>query len=239
MNNITSLYSGNGFGGLDKCNNCPVRGLSFCSALDTLALEEFSALSKTRSFTDGQLILTEGEVNEYIGSITEGIVKVYKLLNDGRQQIISLGFPGDMLGNIIDAEYNYFVEAVGKVKICLYRVSRIASFAATNPEIYLSILGKTNQQLSHARDWLVLLGRKTAKEKIASFLLLLSEHHLGSETDQAFKIPLKRQEIADFLGLTIETVSRNFSSLKNQQLIREQAGHMLIIVDYSALKNIS
>lgn len=234
MNNITSNHYN-----LDKCNSCPVRELSFCNALDSHALEEFSALSKTRAFEDGQLIFSEGKNNEYLGSITHGIVKIYKLLDDGRQQIVSLGFPGDMLGNIVDAEYNYFAESVGETKICFYQVARINSFAESNPEIYRSILGKTTEQLGHAREWLLLLGRKTAQEKIASFLLLLAEHHKGSSPDQAFKIPLKRQEIADFLGLTIETVSRHFSNLKSKQLIREYAGHMLTIVDHEALRNIA
>lgn len=234
MNNLTSNHFN-----LDKCNNCPVRDLSFCNALDSQALEEFSALSKTKTFEDGQLIFSEGKANEHLGSITHGIVKIYKLLDDGRQQIVSLGFPGDMLGNIIDAEYNYFAESVGETKLCFYQVARINGFAESNPEIYRSILGKTTEQLSHAREWLLLLGRKTAQEKIASFLLLLAEHHHGQTTDEAFKIPLKRQEIADFLGLTIETVSRHFSSLKSKQLIREYAGHMLTIVDHQALKTLS
>lgn len=234
MNHITTNHYN-----LDKCENCPVRDLSFCNVLDSQALEEFSALSKTKCFEDGQVVFSEGKRNEHIGSITEGIVKIYKLLDDGRQQIISLGFPGDMIGNIIDAEYNYFVESVGKTKICFYQVARINGFAETNPEIYRSILGKTTEQLGHAREWLILLGRKTAQEKIASFLLLLAEHHNGQGDDQAFKVPLKRQEIADFLGLTIETVSRHFSSLKSKQLIREYAGHLLTIVDHEALKAIS
>lgn len=234
MNNITLPHYHT-----EKCNNCPVRDLSFCSALDSQALEEFSALSKTKHFEDGQLIFSEGHVNEYIGSITEGIVKIYKLLGDGRQQIVSLGFPGDMLGNIIDAEYSYFAESVGETKVCLYQVARIHNFADSNPEIYRSILSKTNEQLGHAREWLLLLGRKTAQEKIASFLLLLAENHKENTDDNAFKVPLKRQEIADFLGLTIETVSRHFSNLKSKQLIREFAGHYLTIVDYPALKDLS
>lgn len=234
MNNIISNHYN-----LEKCNQCPVREMSFCSALDSQALEEFSSLSKTKTFQDGQLIFTEGKTNEYIGSIVEGIVKIYKLLDDGRQQIVSLGFPGDMLGNIMEAEYGYFAESVGEAKICLYQVVRINSFANSNPEIYRSILGKTTEQLSHARAWLLLLGRKTAQEKIASFLILLAEHHHGRNENQAFKVPLKRQEIADFLGLTIETVSRHFSSLKNKQLIREYAGHMLSIVDYPALQKLA
>ncbi|PCI85515.1 MAG: hypothetical protein COB24_12755 [Hyphomicrobiales bacterium] len=234
MNNITSNHYN-----LDKCNNCPVRDLSFCNALDNGALEEFSALSKTKSFQDGQLIFSEGKTNEYLGSVILGIVKIYKLLDDGRQQIVSLGFPGDMLGNIIDSEYNYFAESVGDTKICFYQVARINNFAESNPAIYRSILGKTTEQLGHAREWLLLLGRKTAQEKIASFLLLLAEHHKGDSPNQAFKIPLKRQEIADFLGLTIETVSRHFSNLKSKQLIREYAGHMLTIVDYDQLKSLA
>ncbi|NRA88567.1 MAG: Crp/Fnr family transcriptional regulator, partial [Rhizobiales bacterium] len=129
---------------LDKCNHCAVKDLSFCNALDDRALEEFSALSVTKKFQDGQLIFTEGKTNDYLGSIISGMVKIYKLLDDGRQQIVSLGFPGDMLGNIIDKEYNYFAEAIGETQICLYRVVRINNFADSNPEIYLSILGKTN-----------------------------------------------------------------------------------------------
>lgn len=234
MNNITSNHYN-----LDKCNNCPVRELSFCNALDNQALEEFSALSKTKSFEDGQLIFSEGKTNEYIGSITQGIVKIYKLLDDGRQQIVSLGFPGDMMGNMIDAEYKYFAESVGETKICFYQVSRINGFADSNPEIYRSIMAKTTEQLSHAREWLLLLGRKTAQEKIASFLLLLASHHTGRSENQAFKVPLKRQEIADFLGLTIETVSRHFSNLKSKQIIREYAGHMLAITNEAALRDIA
>ncbi|MGL1921285.1 MAG: helix-turn-helix domain-containing protein [Hyphomicrobiales bacterium] len=234
MNNLMSNHYN-----LDKCNSCPVRDLSFCSALDNCALEEFSALSKTKLFEDGQLIFSEGHVNEYIGSITQGIVKIYKLLDDGRQQIVSLAFPGDMLGNIVDQEYRYFAESVGETKICFYQVGRISGFAESNPEIYRSIMAKTNEQLGHAHDWLLLLGRKTAQEKIASFLILLASHHHGLNENGAFKVPLKRQEIADFLGLTIETVSRHFSTLKSKQIIREYAGHMLTIVDDQALRAIA
>ena len=80
---------------------------------------------------------------------------------------------------------------------------------------------------------------QNCKRKIASFLILLSEQSANNEYQLTFRVPLKRQEIADFLGLTIETVSRNFSRLKNEQLIREQMGHILTIVDYTALKNIA
>ncbi len=224
---------------LDKCNSCPVSTISFCTILDEHGLEEFSAMSTTKIYSDSELIFTEGKVNQYVGSIIEGIVKIYKLLDDGRQQIVSLAFPGDLLGNIIDPEYSYFAEAIGQCKICFYQVSRINNFAESNPLIYRSILTKTNEQLSDARDWLLLLGRKSAKEKIASFLLLLADRNNAKSTQPRFKIPLKRQEIADFLGLTIETVSRNFSNFKNQQIIREQVGHMVTIVDFNLLKSIS
>ncbi len=242
MIHITANYSATNYPAAvinpDKRSKCADKNISLCARLTSHQRDEMSAFSTFKKYSAGQLIFTEGKPSTHLGTVISGIVKIYKLLDDGRQQIVALAFPGDMLGNIMDAEYNYFAEAVDETQVCLYQTSWINSFAENNSALYLSILDKTNRQLNKSHDWLLLLGRKTAKEKLATFLMLLAVND-GDDAVPAltFKVPLKRQEIADFLGLTIETISRTFSNLKNKQVVREQAGHILTITDYSTLKS--
>ena len=185
----------------------------------------------------GQTILHESASMTSVAEILSGIVKLTKTLSDGRQQIVGLRFASDFLGCPFKATSPYNAEAVTNVHLCLYDRMKFEQGLKDNRVIEHRLYQNTLDELDEAREWMLLLGRKYAGEKIASFLLMVALRTQNSpDGDQlssplTFTLPLTRTEIADFLGLTIETVSRHISALKAKKIISLQANRVVTILD--------
>jgi len=161
--------------------------------------------------------------DEPVGSVynlNEGVVRLYKLLPDGRRQIVGFALPGDFLGLTPNERYSFSADAIGPVVVCRFAKSAFMSFVESKPPILRRMNEFTTRELSLAQDQMLLLGRRSAEEKVAAFLVSWrerTEHHgIYSKTLQ---LPMSRQDIADFLGLTIETVSRTFTKLERNKMI--------------------
>jgi CRP/FNR family nitrogen fixation transcriptional regulator len=168
-------------------------------------------------YRSGAEIFGEGEEAEYVYQITSGSVRTYKLLSDGRRQINSFHFPGDMFGFENGATHRFTAEAVLETDVRLMRRNRILEATKDRVAGNKNLISLVTQNLLHAENHMLLLGRKTALERVAAFLLEMDER-LGHP--DVMTLPMSRRDIGDYLGLTLETVSRALSTLRNEKLLR-------------------
>ncbi len=163
-------------------------------------------------------LFAEGDEADCFYQVVSGAVRSYKLLSDGRRQIDAFHLPGDIFGLEAGTEHRFSAEAVGNASVIAYRRSRLATLIHDDPAFRDKIMSSTLRSLERAQDHMLLLGRKTAQEKLATFLLDLAQRLCGD--DEHLELPMQRSDIADHLGLTIETVSRTLTQFARSGLIR-------------------
>ena len=218
------------------CEACSVRHLTVCAALADEELKHLSAIVNHVELGPGQSLFQEGDEARNVYSVTAGTVKVYKLLPDGRCQVTGFLFPGDFLGLAHESTYAYSAEAVTHSALCSYQRSQLESLLERFPQMEQQLLGMAKHELVVAQEQMLLLGRKTARERLASFLLMLSRAaaRRGQSGDPVF-VPMSRSDIGDYLGLTTETVSRTFTQLKRDRMIAAESGNRIRLLDSEGL----
>ena len=165
----------------------------------------------------GEPLFDEGDEADFFYQVVSGVIRSYKLLSDGRRQIDAFHLCGDIFGLEAGDEHRFSAEAVGDVSVVAYRRSRLNALIQDDPAFRDKIMTATLRSLERAQAHMLLLGRKTAEEKIATFLLDLAGRI--SKDDEGFELPMQRCDIADHLGLTIETVSRTLNRFARSGLI--------------------
>ncbi|MBV7257423.1 Crp/Fnr family transcriptional regulator [Pacificimonas sp. WHA3] len=206
------------------CEACPVRNKAICAALSGPELSGLRQIRRHQFIPAGQTLVWEGDDAFVVASVTAGVLKLTKSLGDGKEQIVGLAFPADFVGRPFHDKTMSTVTALTDTEVCVFRREDFDNFAREHPELEHKLLERTLAELERAREWMTRLGRKTASEKVSSFVLDISER-LSAETCHGstvldrFELPFGRQQVADILGLTIETVSRQMTSLKRQGLI--------------------
>ena len=223
------------------CTHCDLGAKSFCSGLSTEQFRRFMTFLGQTSIEPNTTIFREGDTAQHLYEITVGAVKLYKLLSDGRRQIIAFLFPGDFFGLSYNGTYAYTAEAMLPVMVCRFPKRQLDSLFQEIPSLEKKLLGATAQELAAAHDQMLLLGRKTAREKVASFLVMLWDRLCGDsrERHQVINLPMSRSDIADFLGLTIETVSRTLTGFRREGLIALPDINHLLIKQHEALQHIA
>src|SRR6478609_8509690 len=202
------------------CSDCAVRGAAVCSSLNTAELREFEHLGRRVHFDSGETIFSEEEISTYFCNVLAGVMRLYKLLPDGRRQIVGFALPGDFLGMNISGRHNFSADAIGVVTVCQFAKAPFGRFIEDRPHLLRRINELAIRELSQARDHMVLLGRRSADEKVAAFLLGWRERLVSLKgASDTVPLPMSRQDIADHLGLTIETVSRTFAKLERHGVI--------------------
>ncbi|MCV3205450.1 Crp/Fnr family transcriptional regulator [Mesorhizobium sp. YC-39] len=206
------------------CQSCEARHRGVCGALNPDQLVGLAKTSSKHKVEPGMELIGDAETVESYSNVLSGVVKLTKSLSDGRQQIVGLQFAPDFLGRPFRAESTINAEAATAVSLCSFPKATLERMIKESPELEHRLLKQTLNELDEARDWMVTLGRKTASEKMASFLLMIARN-IDPTIDPtaksaAFELPLTRSDIADFLGLTIETVSRQLTRLRTDGLIR-------------------
>lgn len=187
-----------------------------------------------------QTIFCEGDPANSIRIITAGMVRIVRMLADGRRQIIGFLQPGDMLGLAPAGSYLYSAEAVTPVALRRLSRAQLDMLLEQDPDLRRRLLAATATELQVAQDQMVLLGRKTAVERLASFLLAQARRRMPEPEDHCcMELPMTRADMADFLGLTTETVSRAVTRLKTERLIRLHAGQVVEILDVAALTDLA
>jgi CRP/FNR family transcriptional regulator len=214
--------------------------MAFCGVLTEEEMPRLLSILTAIEVEPHQPILDEGEAADYLFNVTMGAVKLYKLLPDGRRQITGFLFSGDFLGIAMNEKYAYSAEAVGRVSLCRFPRRKLESLLDEFPRLEKRLLGMASNELVQAQDQILLLGRKTAQEKIVSFLLNLSDRAVKrGDPPSPIALPMGRADIADYLGLTTETVSRTITHLKRDGLIRLMQGGKVDMPDHGALRDLA
>ena len=219
------------------CQACESRHRGVCGALTPDQLLQLSKHSTRRTVEPGIELIGESTATKSYSNIISGVVKLSKMMADGRQQIVGLQFAPDFLGRPFRKENGVSAEAATDVKICSFPKNVIERMIGEMPELEHKLLEQTLTELDEARDWMLTLGRKTAGEKVASFLLLIATHAFpDNESDTVeFELPMSRVDIADFLGLTMETVSRQLTKLRKDDVVRIVNNRHVEVPDLSRL----
>lgn len=204
------------------CRSCEARHKGMCGVLDSAELVALSRHTRLVRHSAGEELAAESMPIESYANVMRGVVKLTKVLKDGRQQIVGLQFAPDFLGRLFAPDSAVTAEAASDVDLCRVTKGGLERLIAENPKLEHRLMQQTLRELDEAREWMVTLGRKTAAEKVASLVYLIATH-LDPSDDQAkgrkFDLPLTRGDVADFLGLTLETVSRHLSKLRAERII--------------------
>jgi CRP-like cAMP-binding protein len=181
-------------------------------------------------------IYAEGEAAEYIYKVVSGAVRTYKLLNDGRRQIGAFHLPGDMFGLEAGDEHHFSAEAITDSQIIVIKRSAVLALATRDSEVGRELWALTALHLDRAQNHMLLLGRKNAQERLAAFLLEMASRIPGGN---AVELPMSRQDIADYLGLTIETVSRTLTQLESRSAIDLPTSRRILLKNRAALNELN
>jgi CRP/FNR family transcriptional regulator len=231
-------------GGLEACARCGARGQSVCSAIDDGDLGKLGSIAVTRDFARGQSFVEEGEPATDFFNITQGTAKLYKMLPDGRQQITGFARTGHFLGLAASNTYGFSAEAVEPVRACRFSRQRFRGLMEEFPALERRLLDSACHELVIAQEHVLLLGRKTARERLASFLMTQRPPAApcsgpGSDAANLIHLPMPRRDIADYLGLTIETISRTLGALKADRLIAVPNQTEVVILDAIRLQELA
>jgi CRP/FNR family transcriptional regulator, anaerobic regulatory protein len=219
------------------CLHCGIRRVAVCAALDDAELRDLESIMSHRRLGPRQSLAIEGDEAEYAYNVISGGLKIYKALADGRAQMVGFLLPGDFLGLPRRGTYAFSAETLGSTELCQFPRAALTSVFEKHRALQERVLTVTHDELAAAQEHMLLLGRKQATERVCSFLVGLLrrlERSVG-ETDP-LAIPLHRDEIAEYLGLTIETVSRCFTQLRNDGLIRLVKADLVSILDRNGLE---
>lgn len=194
----------------------------FCaSSLDAHELRELQGLATQVYFRSGRTIFSESELAENVFGLSQGVVRLYKLLPDGRRHVVAFALPGDFLGMPLADRHNFSADAVGEVAVCRFPRGDLTKFIQSSPNFMRLMIEFATRELDMAQDQLLLLGNGSAEERVAMFLVSwrnrLAQLSVFSEN---VPLPMRRQDIADFLGLKLETVSRTLAKLEQKNVIR-------------------
>ena len=206
--------------GFGRCSACAIRSLSICGALDSGDLAEFERIARQIDLVPNEALFTAGQAASSVHSLTSGVVRLYKLLPDGRRQVVGFALPGDFLGTAPADRYSFSADAIDAVSVCRFPVDAFRHFIEQRPHFLLRINEFAARELMLAQEQMLLLGRRTAEEKVAAFLVGWRERlaHIGDQR-QTIPLPMSRQDIADYLGLTIETVSRTLTRFEREKML--------------------
>jgi CRP/FNR family transcriptional regulator, anaerobic regulatory protein len=227
---------------MSACDTCVVRNRAICAALDNDELFALNTIGRRRNLTAGESLMWEGEDSVLVANVIEGVLKLSTGTEDGREQIVGVVYPSDFIGRPFGSTTGHGVTALTDSRVCVFSRRDFDAFAREHPALEHKLLQRTLGELDRTRRWMLLLGRKSAGEKLATFLLDMSERLVpstcadpGESALRRFTLPFSRQQVADVLGLTIETVSRQFTRLKAEGVIDLPSRREVQILNREAL----
>jgi CRP/FNR family transcriptional regulator len=188
----------------------------------------------------GETLLWEGDDAPVVANVVRGVLELVVVTADGREQIVGIVFPSDFIGRPFGKESPYSVTAMTDADVCIFNRKAFDEFASSHPDLQQKLLRRTLDELDRARHWMMLLGRKTAPEKVASFVLEMSDRltgqGCGDDAQDGFELPFGRRQIADILGLTVETTSRQLTKMRADGLLDLPSRREIVITDRAAMK---
>lgn len=228
------------------CAVCAVRHRALCGAVAREALPRLSQVVYQRRYNAGQFIAGAGQRQEWFATVLSGVVKLTKVMSDGRQQIVGLLFAADFLGRPFAANSPYRAEAATTVELCCVESRYFEDLFLNCPGVRQSLLERTFDEIDAAREWMLVLGCKTAEEKVASLILLVIKRMRATRADEyvssdavGYELPLSRTEMAEYLGLRIETVSRQIKRLRAAGIVEIEHGRGIKVPAIGELERIA
>jgi CRP/FNR family transcriptional regulator len=223
-----------------SCEKCPIRYRAVCAQCESEEFETLERIKSYRAFAPGESIAEAGVAMPIVGSVVTGVAQLTRTLADGRRQMVGLLFPSDFVGRPGRQATPYDVTAVTPVTLCVFQKPVFDRLISRSPRIERRLLEMTLDELDAAREWMLLLGRKSAREKIASLLTIMARRHAAltggvPEDGLIFPLHITREAMADYLGLTFETVSRQISALRRDGVIRLHANRLVHVSDFLRL----
>lgn len=225
---------------LQGCGECPIRHRAVCARCETDELKRLEEIKYYRSYQAGQTVIWAGDRMEFVASVVSGIATLTQTMEDGRTQMVGLLLPSDFVGRPGRDGSAYNVIATTDLMMCCFRKKPFENMMNATPHIAHRLLEMTLDELDAAREWMLVLGRKTAREKIASLLSIVARRDatlklIATDGPLVFDLPLTREAMADYLGLTLETVSRQMSALKKDGVIHLDGKRHVTVPDMSRL----
>lgn len=225
------------------CRECSIRHSALCGALPDDVLLQINRIANHRRIAAGRAIFADLDEVPRVANIVSGVVKLSISLPDGRTQVVGLLFASDFIGRPFSAQADLLTEAATDVELCCLDQRQFEGLLQGNEALREAFFRRVAIDLDSARNWMLLLGQKTAEERVASLI-----HHCHARLSAAadaetghclnghqFDLPLSRTEIAQFVGLTVETVSRMLGRLQASGLIEIGSGRAVSITDASGL----
>ncbi|WP_371225566.1 transcriptional regulator FnrL [Roseovarius sp. 2305UL8-3] len=235
------MSQNNAVADLKDCGECPIRHRAVCAKCEADELNTLEQIKYYRSFQAGQTVIWSGDQMDFVGSVVSGIASLTQTMEDGRTQMVGLLLPSDFVGRPGRGTAAYDVVATSDMVMCCFRKKPFEDMMDRTPHVAHRLLEMTLDELDAAREWMLVLGRKTAREKIASLLSIIARRdatlNLGPTPERlVFDLPLTREAMADYLGLTLETVSRQMSALKKDGVIVLEGKRHVIVPDFDRLQ---
>lgn len=226
------------------CASCAVHKQAICAKLTGRELEVFSSNSSRHVFKPGQIIFNECDAAATIYTVVSGDIRLSRMLDDGRRQITAFKSKGEFIGLSSSGEYTSDAEAINDVVVCQFTSHTLEHSLEEFNALQTRLIEMMQVEMLGLQDHMVLLGRKTPLEKIANFIIERAKKEGGEDWDDRsgeieICLPMTRADIADFLGLTIETVSRTFTKLRKLGVIELKAAHEVLILEPAQLELIS
>jgi CRP/FNR family transcriptional regulator len=225
---------------MGRCEDCPIRHRAVCANCETDELGILERIKSYRTYAPGETIAWSGERMSLVGSVVHGVAMLSSTLPDGRRQMVGLLLPSDFIGRPGRSHVSYDVVAATDITLCMFQKTEFERMVASSPRIERRLLEMTLDELDAAREWMLLLGRKTAREKIASLFVIMARRDAALQQTTPhdglhFPLYITREAMADYLGLTIETVSRQISALRKEGLIELGENRMVNVPNFAAL----
>lgn len=235
ISNMTALPAGH------PCADCHIRPVAFCRSLGPDTLTDMRALGMPIKLASGQPVFFEGDRVERLFMLARGALKLYALLGDGRRQITGFMYPGDFLGIALDDQHAFTAEALEACELWSFSREAFSAFCTRHNEVERELYYLAAHELAAAQQQMLLLGRKNAAERLASFFVTLAKRYeRGSDrTADHVHLPMSRLDIADYLGLTKETVSRMIAQLRDRKLIRLASQDNIELLDRDGLEEMA
>lgn len=219
------------------CMHCQVRHLAVCSVLTHEEMHALDALAGTQVLAPGAVLAHQGDPRRHVYTVTRGALRLVRLSADGRRQVAGFALPGDFVGLSGAAVYQHDIEALGETELCRFGMEAMQRLGTRFPHLQGKLLERACLELDSARDQMMALARMTPTERIADFLLKLAAQQARSgDPAGSVALPMPRADIADHLGLTVETVSRCLTALRTRGLIALPETYRVDILDFAGLE---
>ena len=221
-----------------ECATCAIRHNTLCAKCEGEELDVLNTMKYFRSYEAGQNVVWAGDRMDFVATISSGVASMNQTLEDGRTQMVGLLLTNDFMGHPGREFAPFDVVATSDITLCCFRKKTFESMLIEIPHVAQRLLQMTMSELDAAREWMLLLGRKTAREKIASLLVIIARR-TGRKNDDGrgmvFDLPLTRVAMSDYLGLTLETVSRQITSLRKAGIISIENKRHITVPDFNKL----